>query len=98
VETVQFAGAASTFDLLADIDGDGDQDLLLFFRTGHTNLDDIYRQLLIDDILADGDLDSLFQDVEVTLTGETLGGQQFEGVDTVKLWSIGIALEVLFGS
>jgi hypothetical protein len=98
VETVQFAGAAATFDLLADVDGDGDQDLLLFFRTGHTNLDDVYRQLLIDDIMADGDLDSLFQDVEITLTGETLGGQQFEGADTVKLWSIGIALEVLFGS
>jgi hypothetical protein len=72
-----------------------DRDLLLFFRTGQTNLDDVYRQQLIDDIMADGDLDSLFQEVEVELAGETTDGQQFAGTELIRLWSLRIALELL---
>jgi hypothetical protein len=95
VSSVQFAGASAALSRLMDVDGDGDRDLLLFFRTGQTNLDDVYRQQLIDDIMADGDLDSLFQEVEVELMGETTDGQQFAGSDIVRLWSLRIALELL---
>jgi VCBS repeat-containing protein/probable HAF family extracellular repeat protein len=98
VSTVVFADAHAFSSLLRDVDGDGDQDVLLFFRTGDTNLDDVYREMLVDDIMADGDLDSLVQEVEVELTGETADGQQFAGTDLVRLWSLRIALEVLFGS
>jgi hypothetical protein len=70
--TVQFAGARPVSSRLADADRDGDLDFILQFRTRDTNLFANYRTMLAQD-LADGTLDSLHQQVELTVTGQADG-------------------------
>src|SRR5262249_22988592 len=50
--------------VLQDIDGDGDTDMILHFRTLHTGI--------------------TCGDTSASLRGETLGGQQIEGSDSIK--------------
>jgi hypothetical protein len=63
--------------------------MILHFATQSTNLGAIYEQLLIDDINADGVLDSSHQEVAVTLTGQTSDDQEFEGADSLELFLAG---------
>ncbi len=70
--TVVFAGASVATNprgklqaALEDVDGDGDLDLILHFRTQATNV-------------APGD-------IEACLIGQTFGGQQIEGCDSVRI-------------
>ena len=90
--SVMFAGAfAMHGGHFEDVDGDGRDDLILHFALEETNLRDIYFALLEDD-LEDGELDSRRQEYEASLTGETLGGQLFEGSDSLDLFLSGNAL------
>jgi hypothetical protein len=89
VGTVLFAGATATQSALEDLDGDGDLDLILHFRTQETNLRSVYEQLIVDDVDADGILDSNKQQAEVSLTGQTVDDVAFEGLDTLDLFLSG---------
>jgi hypothetical protein len=91
VGTVEFAGATAFHSALEDVDDDGDLDLVLQFRTQETDLLDRYRDRVMAD-LADGDLDSSRQELEVSLTGKTLDGEGFQGTDTVDLFLAGRSL------
>lgn len=93
--SVIFAGALAVQSALEDVDGDGDLDMVLHFNTQDTNLLDVYEQLLIDDVDADGVLDSSNQEAEVSLTGETLTDEAFEGFDEMNLFLKGKALRDL---
>ena len=90
-----FAGARAVHHALEDVDGDGDLDVLLHFRTQDTMLAEIYAQLLADDINEDGILDSNRQGTAVSLTGETISGEFFEGFDDVDLFLSGENLREL---
>jgi hypothetical protein len=90
--SVVFAGANATQWGLEDLDGDGDSDLVLHFRTQDTNLRAIYEQLLAEDIDGDGVLDSNHQEAEVSLTGLTTTDELFDGADQVDLFLAGRAL------
>jgi hypothetical protein len=96
VNTVVFAGASAVHSALEDVDGDGDLDMVLHFRVQDTALDEIYAQLVADDINeTDGVLDSNKQEFEVTLTGETLDDQLFAGMDDLELFLAGKSLRNL---
>jgi N-acetylneuraminic acid mutarotase len=96
VSSVRFAEAAVAFSFLFDVDFDGDRDLLLFFRTGDTNLLDLYRESLIEaDQNVNGRLDkgvSTRRRATVALTGQTVNEVAFEGFDEVDLFLSGRAL------
>jgi hypothetical protein len=96
--TVRFAGAVVVNSSFTDVDKDGQQDLVLYFRTQETNLRSVYEQFLADDINGDGDLDSNRQQAEVSLTGQTMDGQHFEGFEAVNLFLSGKALRDLLKS
>src|SRR5207237_2284891 len=85
VGSVLFAGAHATQSSLSDVNGDGRLDLVLKFHTGDTNLLSIYRQLLADDINADGVLDSSQQTASVKLSGETVDHVFIQGFDELDL-------------
>jgi hypothetical protein len=93
--TVQFAGAFAEFGMLQDVDHDGDVDMVLYFRIQDTALDEIYAQLVEDDLDEDGILDSNHQKAEVTLTGETLDNLSIKGSDSMDLFLSGKALREL---
>jgi uncharacterized delta-60 repeat protein len=93
--SVRFAGAAPVRYALEDVDGDGDLDMVLHFRTQDTNLREVYEQLLIDDINSDGVLDSTRQEALVSLNGSTNDGDLIEGSDTVDLFLSGKSLREL---
>src|SRR5262249_4978864 len=69
ISSVRFAGAAAFGWSFTDVDGDGRLDLVLQFRVQDTTLRQLYEQLLIDDLDADGVLDSTRQTAQVSLTG-----------------------------
>ena len=93
--TVDFAGALAVQWALEDVDGDGDLDMVLHVNIHDTNLEEIYAQLLLDDVNAEGVLDSTRQEASVSLTGETTDDQQFIGTDDVDLFFSGKALRDL---
>jgi hypothetical protein len=73
----------------------GDLDMVLHFRTEDTILRNIYAQLLVDDINADGVLDSSHQEAGISLTGRTVDEVLFEGVDELDLFLAGRSLRDL---
>ncbi len=89
VTTVVFAGANAVHSAMEDVDGDGDLDMVLHFRTQDTNLQALYEELLANDLHGDGILDSTRQEVEVSLTGETVDKVLFEGFDELELFLSG---------
>ena len=89
--TVQFSGASATSLTLEDIDGDGDQDLLLSFRVRDTNLLEAHETLILAD-LDDGQLDSNKHTYEAVLSGETTDGVSIKGSDLLDLFLSGKAL------
>jgi hypothetical protein len=93
--TVVFAGAFAVQHALEDVDNDGDLDMVLHFNTQDTNLLAIYEQLLLDDEDRDGTLDSTNQEAEVSVTGETLTDQAFQGFDELNLFLKGKSLRDL---
>jgi hypothetical protein len=70
-DSVEFAGASPTRWVIKDVDGDGINDLMLYFKTG-----DLFRS---------AELSGLSGSTEVTLTGNTSDGIPFEGGDTVNV-------------
>ncbi len=95
VSSVDFAGASAFQSALEDIDGDGDLDLLLHFRTDDTMLRSIYEQLVAEDLDGDGVLGSRNQVAEVAVAGLTLDDELFEGFDSLNLSLSGRALREL---
>ncbi len=74
---------------MEDVDGDGDLDMVLHFKIQDTNLDDIYAQLVADDLNEDGILDSNHQNAAVSLSGKTVTDEYFEAFDDVDLFLSG---------
>jgi hypothetical protein len=99
--TVIFAGANALKFSMEDVDGDGDLDMILHFSVQDTNLRETYEQLLLDDMDADGVLDSNKQIATVSLSGTTTDDTQIFGDDDVNLFLSGKALreimDELFG-
>ncbi|MEX1027024.1 MAG: MBG domain-containing protein [Candidatus Paceibacterota bacterium] len=101
LDGLSFAGVEiTTFNqTLADVDGDGKEDLTLHFRMTdelQDALEDIYKDLVLEDYEDDGDF-SRKQLVTLELEG-TFGehDQQFQGSDAVDMFFSGRALrEVL---
>jgi hypothetical protein len=93
--TVEFAGALAVQWAMEDVDDDGDLDMILHFDIRDTDLAIIYNQSLGDDADGDGVLDSTHQMATVSLTGETVDGQQILGADEVDLFFSGKALREL---
>src|SRR5262249_23659004 len=95
VDSVQFAGAAAMQWMLVDANHDGLLDLQLKFRRQETVLDELYVQLLVDDLDADGGLDSTRQTAQVSVTGQTLDDVLFSGTDSINLFLAGKSLREL---
>jgi hypothetical protein len=93
--TVLFANARAVQFALQDVNHDGRLDLVLHFRIGDTMLGDLYRQLIADDVNADGVLDSSSQRAAVSLTGFTRDGTCFAGSDSLVMSLSGQALRSL---
>jgi hypothetical protein len=83
--SVQFAGAAVRGSSVLDVDGDGDLDLRLEFRTSETNLLDLYVDAITRDLM-DGILNSPIQAVTLRLTGTAALDAAFEGLEMVSLF------------
>jgi probable HAF family extracellular repeat protein len=98
VGSVQFAGATAWQSTLVDSNNDGLLDLQLKFRTQDTTLQQIYAQLLVDDLDADGVLDSTRQTAEIAVTGQTLDDELFSGSDSITLFLAGRSLRELLDS
>ena len=71
---------------LEGVDGDGDLDRVLHFRTQDTTLRALYEQLIAGDLNGDGVLDSNHQVAEVSLTGVTMNDVVFAGLDQMDLF------------
>jgi hypothetical protein len=95
--TVRLAGAEAIRYALEDADADGDLDLVMHFRRKDTALVDLYRAAILDD-LADGRLDGTRKRVNVSVTGQTSGGQSFVGTDAVDVFFAGKALRDFLAS
>jgi hypothetical protein len=86
--SVIFADAFASHYEMEDVDGDGDLDLILHFRTEETNLRSIYEDLLTSP-------DDTRQLAGVSLTGTTLDGDDIVGADQMELFLRGQALREL---
>jgi len=64
-DTVRFGQASPVHHAIKDVDGDGDNDMILHFRTQETGIEP--------------------GDTEVTLTGQTTGGIEIIGTDSVRI-------------
>jgi hypothetical protein len=95
VSSVLFAGAGVWQSTLVDANDDGRLDLQLKFRVQDTALEELYAQLLVDDLDADGILDSTRQEAEVEVTGQTLDDALFSGSDNINLFLAGRSLREL---
>lgn len=93
--SVVFAEAYSFKSALQDVDNDGDLDLILHFDVQDTNLDELYAQLVEDDVNADGMLDSSQQLTKASLFGKTLNGDALNGSDELNLFLSGRQLRDL---
>jgi hypothetical protein len=96
--SVVFAEAAAFQSALEDVDHDGDLDLVLHFKIQDTILDEVYAQLIRDDLEDDGVLDSNRQLAEVFLFGKTLSGDDLLGSDEVNISLSGQKLRDLLDS
>jgi uncharacterized delta-60 repeat protein len=96
--SIRFADATVAEWTQQDVNQDGHLDLVLHFLTQETNLRQLYEQLLLDDVDADGVLDSSRQTASVALTGRTLDDELFEGSDDVNLLLSGRALRSLLAA
>ncbi len=87
--TVVFAEAFAVHSVMEDVDDDGDLDMVLHFQVQDTNLAEIYAQMLAEDP------DSTRQQFAVSLIGETMDGESFEGTDALDVFFSGKALRDL---
>ncbi len=93
LSTVEFAGAHVAKHNYRDVDGDGDRDLIAYFRLSETDLYSRYCASLANDSSG-----SYQRDFDVKLSGQTTDGIQFEGHDVVQLFMSGKALNKLLDS
>lgn len=91
--SVLFAGASAFQSGQEDVNGDGRLDLVLHFRTQDTTLRKLYEELLIQDQVRDGKLDSTDQIARLSLTGETVDHVFIEGFDSLDLFLAGESLK-----
>jgi hypothetical protein len=70
-DSIEFAGALPTRWVIEDVDGDGNDDLMLFFKTA--------------DLFSTADLRRPSGSTDVIMTGSTSDGILFEGTDTVNI-------------
>lgn len=91
--TIVFAGAQAVKTGLFDVDGDGDKDLVAFFKLKETNLFDAYR-----DSLRGHSNKPIRRDIPVELTAKTRDGVALHGQDVVQLFMRGKALRELLDS
>jgi hypothetical protein len=93
--SVVFAGANAAQSTWEDVNGDGQADLLLHFRTQDTDLRALYELLLAEDLDGDGVLDGSHQTASVSLSGETVDQVLIEGFDDLDLFLAGRSLRSL---
>ncbi len=93
LKSVVFAGARLARSQFKDVDGDGDPDLVAFFKLNETNLLDAYKTAL-----AEGPRRPSMRQIDVSLTAETKSGVTLRGEDTVRVFANGKALRDLLNS